>query len=74
MSRETGNVGVAASTAAVLHRSLIGLRALVGRSLAEVRLTQAVQNLEHLSVAEFVDDLASAATLEANARGIRLLV
>jgi len=74
MSRETGNVGVAGSTGAVLHRSLIGLRALVGRSLAEVRLTQAVQNLEHLSVAEFVDDLASAATLEANARGIRLLV
>jgi hypothetical protein len=44
------------------------LCALVGRSLAEVRLTQAVQNLEHLLVSEFVGELAPAATLEANAR------
>jgi signal transduction histidine kinase len=71
---KTGNVGVAGSTGAVLQRSLTGLRALVGRSLAEVRLTQAVQNLEHLSVSEFIEELAPAATLEANARGIRLIV
>jgi signal transduction histidine kinase len=70
---KTGNVGVAGSTGAVLQRSLSGLRALVGRSLAEVRLTQAVQNLERLSVSEFIDELAPAATLEANARGIRLI-
>ena len=70
----SGNVGVAGSTGTVLHRSLLGLRALVGRSLAEVRLTQAVQHLEHLRVAEFIDELAPAATLEANARGIRLVV
>ncbi len=38
----TGNVGVAGSTGTVLHRSLIGLRALIGRSLAEVRLTEGV--------------------------------
>ena len=41
---KTGNVGVAGSTGTVLHRSLMGLRALIGRSLAEVRLTQGVQN------------------------------
>ena len=46
----------------------------MGRSLAEVRLTQAVQNLEHLFVSDFIDELAPAATLEANARGIRLIV
>jgi hypothetical protein len=41
---KTGNVGVAGSTGAVLHRSLTRLRALIGRSLAEVRLTQGIQN------------------------------
>jgi len=54
---KTGNVGVAGSTGAVLQRSLTGLRALVGRSLAEIRLTQAVQHLEQLVVTEFIGDL-----------------
>ena len=54
----------------VLHRSLMGLRALIGRSLAEVRLTQGVQNREPFLVSGFIDELAPAATLEANARGI----
>ena len=35
---KAGNVGLGGSTGAVLQRSLIGLRALVGRSIAEVRL------------------------------------
>ena len=35
---KTGNVGVAGSTATVLHRSLMASRALIGRSLAEIRL------------------------------------
>ena len=71
---KTGNVGVAGSTGTVLHRSLMGLRALIGRSLAEVRLTQGVQNREQFLVSEFIEELAPAATLEANARGIRLTV
>jgi len=71
---KTGNVGVAGSTGAVLHRSLMGLRALIGRSLAEVRLTQGIQNREQLMVSAFIDEVASAATLDANARGITLTV
>jgi signal transduction histidine kinase len=71
---KTGNVGVAGSTGAVLHRSLMGLRALIGRSLAEVRLTQGIQNREQLLVSAFIDEVASAATLDANARGITLSV
>jgi len=71
---KTGNVGVAGSTGAVLHRSLTGLRALIGRSLAEVRLTQGIQNREPLLVSAFVDEVAAAATLDANARGITLSV
>jgi signal transduction histidine kinase len=70
----TGNVGVTGSTGTVLHRSLTASAALVTRSLAEVRLTQGVQNLEPFPVAAFIDDVASASTLDANARGIRLIV
>jgi signal transduction histidine kinase len=71
---KTGNVGVSGATGTVLYRSLLGLRALVTRSLAEVRLTQAVQTIEPLSVARLIDDLAAGASLEANARGIEFTV
>jgi hypothetical protein len=70
----TGNVGVTGSAGNVLHRSLIGLRSLVGRSLAEGGLSQGVQNQEQILVAGFIEELGTAATLEANARGIRLTV
>jgi signal transduction histidine kinase len=71
---KTGNVGVAGSTGTVLHRSLMGARALIGRSLAEVRLNQGVQNREQFLVSAFIGELAPAATLEANAHGIGLTV
>jgi signal transduction histidine kinase len=71
---KTGNVGVAGSTGTVLHRSLMGAHALIGRSLAEVRLNRGVQNREQFLVSEFIEELAPAATLEANTRGIGLTV
>ncbi len=71
---KTGNVGVGGSTGTILHRSLVGARALIGRSLAEVRLTQGIQNRDQFLVSEFIEELAPAATLEANARGIGLTV
>ena len=71
---KTGNVGVAGSTGTVLHRSLVGASALIRRSLAEVRLTQGVQNREPFLVSEFIGELAPGATLEANAHGIGLTV
>jgi signal transduction histidine kinase len=71
---KTGNVGVAGSTGRVLHRSLMGAIALVGRSLAEVRLTHGIQNRDRFLVSEFIQELAPAATLEASARGIGLTV
>ena len=71
---KTGNVGVAGSTGTVLHRSLMGARALIGRSLAEVRLNQGVQNREPFLLSTFIQELAPAATLEAKARGIGLTV
>jgi signal transduction histidine kinase len=71
---KTGNVGVAGSTGTVLHRSLMASRALIGRSLAEVRLTHGVQNRKQFLVSEFIEEIASASTLEANVRGVRLIV
>jgi signal transduction histidine kinase len=69
---QKGNVGVAGSTAAVLHRSLIGTRDLIGRSLAEVRLTQGIENLEPFLVSTFIDELAPAATLSADVQHVTL--
>jgi signal transduction histidine kinase len=70
----TGNVGVGGSTGTVLHRSLLRTSALVERSLAEVRLTEGVQNQERFPVAEFIEQFMSTATLEAEARKITLTV
>ena len=71
---KTGNVGVAGSIGTMLHRSLLASVALITRSLAEVRLTQGVQNREQFLVSGFIDELASASALEANARDVRLAV
>jgi signal transduction histidine kinase len=71
---KTGSVGAGGSTGAVLYRSLVGIRGLVGRSLAEVRLIQHVENRERILIPGFIDELALAATLEANAKGIRFTV
>jgi signal transduction histidine kinase len=71
---KTGNVGVAGSTGTVLHRSLMASRALIRRSLAEVRLTRGVQNREQFLVSGFIDEIASASALEASSRGVTLTV
>ena len=71
---KTGNVGVAGSTGAILQRSLKGLAALIGSALEEVRLTQTVGHREPFLVSGFIDDLAPAAAMMANARGIGLTV
>ena len=71
---KTGNVGVGGSTGIVLHRSLIGARALTGRSLAEIRLTEGAKGPVQFSVAEFIAELTLAATMEGHSRGIGLRV
>lgn len=70
----TGNAGVAVSTGTVLHRSLLGLRALVGRSLAEVRLTHGIQSPEPIRLFELIDEVVAAAVLHAHTSGVRLTV
>src|SRR5690348_17095341 len=64
-----GKVGVTGATGAVLERSLIGLRTLVDRSLADVRVAAGIPPRHELvSVAEFIDQVGNSALLEAGAR------
>jgi signal transduction histidine kinase len=69
---KSGNVGVGGSTGTVLHRSLLGARDLVARSLNEVRLAQGVQYPEPILVGRFVDELVGGARLAATAQGVTL--
>ena len=71
---KTGNVGVGGSTGTVLERSLMGTRALIDRSLGELRLMQGLQNRASFLVAGLIDELVPAATLEANAKDVTLTV
>ena len=65
----SGTVGLAGATGAVLDRSLIGMRDLIDRSLADVRVTAGMPPRRRLmSLAEFVDDVKVSASLEAEAR------
>lgn len=66
---KAGNVGVAGATGATLDRSLIGLRNLIDRSLADVRIKAGMPvHRQHISVAEFIAEIQISAALEAQAR------
>ena len=67
---KAGNVGLAGATGAVLDRSLIGLRNLIDRSLADVRVTAGMPPRRRLlALAEFIAETRIAAALEAQTRG-----
>ena len=72
---KAGNVGISGATAAILDRSLMGMRNLIDRSLAEVRLTAGLaprpQNIE---LASFLSEVEAAASLDARARECRFNV
>jgi signal transduction histidine kinase len=69
MAIKAGNVGATGATAAVLDRSLIGMRNLIDRSLADVRVTAGMPPRARLiSLADFVADIKISASLEAHAR------
>ena len=71
---KTGRVGHTGSTAAVVDGCLMGIRGLLGRSLAEIRLPHHVQNRAPFLVAGFIEELAAAATVEASVKGLALTV
>jgi signal transduction histidine kinase len=70
-----GNVGLGGATGAVLDRSLVGLRNLIDRSLAEVRMTAGLPvHHELFSLAEFIAEVKLAAELEAQVKDCVLFV
>jgi signal transduction histidine kinase len=71
---KSGRVAIAGSTGLVLERSLLSLRSLVDRSLAEVRLDAGLEQMERIGVADFLDEVEMGASLQADARGVRLAV
>ena len=67
---KAGDVGMTGATGAVLDRSLIGMRGLIDRSLADVRVAAGMLPRRQLvSLADFVSDAKISASLEAHARG-----
>lgn len=70
-----GNVGLAGATGAVLDRSLVSLKALIDRSLAEVRMTEGM-HVQHtlFPLADFIAEVKLAGELEAQLMGCVLLV
>jgi signal transduction histidine kinase len=71
---KSGAVGFGGSTGALLTSSLTGLRNLVGRELAEVRLGAGIQHPEIVVVRDFVEDIEVAAVMEASARALKFSI
>ena len=69
-----GRVGIGGSTAAIVDRSLRGLRDLIDGALAEVRIESGKQNWERLLVSELLEEVELDASLSASDIGIDLKV
>jgi signal transduction histidine kinase len=69
-----GSIGVNGNTGAVLGRSLQRMRALIDRTLTEVRLEAGIEKSERVSIAALVEEIEVVATIGARDRGIRLTV
>jgi signal transduction histidine kinase len=75
MAIKSGNVGMAGATGAVLDRSLIGMRSLIDRSLADVRVAAGIHPRNRpISLADFIGDVKISAALEAQAHQCTLTV
>lgn len=70
-----GNVGFSGATATVLDNSLVGLRNLIDRSLAEVRMTAGLPVQHQLfSLADFITEVKLSGALEAHVKDCVLTV
>ncbi|GAC1456057.1 MAG: hypothetical protein PVSMB1_05670 [Gemmatimonadaceae bacterium] len=69
-SLKRGTVAINGSTGAVLGRSLTSLRDLVNGTLSDIRLAATHQQRERVPVASFLNDIAAAAALHAECRGL----
>jgi len=75
MAIKAGHVGLNGATGGVLDRCLIGMRSLIDRSLADVRVAAGMPPRHRLiCLADFVADVRISASLEAQARGCHFTV
>lgn len=65
-----GHAAIAGATGSVLGRTLIGLRDLVDGTLAEIRTAASHHRPELVSMQAFIDDIALAAKLQAEYKGV----
>jgi signal transduction histidine kinase len=66
---KAGNTGITGATGSVLDRCLIGMRSLIDRSLADVRIAAGMPPRHQLiSLADFISDVTISASLEAQSR------
>ena len=66
---KAGSVGMTGATGAVLDRSLLGMRNLIDRSLAEVRVTAGLPpRLRAVRLAAFLEEVAATSSLDPLAR------
>jgi signal transduction histidine kinase len=71
----TGKVAFGGSTGAVFDRSMIALRDLIDRSLADVRLAVGIPvPRDRIPLAEFIEEVQVAAAMEASVRGLDFTV
>ncbi len=72
-SIKSGRVAPGGSTGLVHARSLTGLRDLIDRSLADVRLDAGIETLERISVADFIEEIEIGALIQAQSRGLKFV-
>jgi signal transduction histidine kinase len=72
---KAGSVGMSGATGAALDRSLIGMRNLIDRSLAEVRVTAGLPpRFQTVRLADFLSEVAASSSLDPRARECRFTV
>ena len=69
-----GSVGFGGATAAALDRSLLGMRTLIDRTLADVRLKSGQASREVVEIGQFIAEVRVAAAFEAEQKGCALTV
>ena len=70
-SIQSGRVAAGGSTGLIHRRSLLALRNLIDRSLAEVRLDAGLHRVELISVAEFVEEVEVGVLAQSQVRDLR---
>jgi signal transduction histidine kinase len=72
---QRGKVGAVGATSEVVKRSLLGIRALLDRTLADVRVAAEIPvHVELFSIADFIEEVNVSASLEAQIRKCKFAV